>query len=59
MAPEAAAKPEILIAAADACLYEAKLAGRNRVAIAAHDDPHLQAAGDRDTGALTSIRSEP
>jgi len=57
MAPEAAARPEILIAAADACLYEAKLAGRNRVAIATHDDPRLQAAGDRDTGAVARIRS--
>jgi len=56
MAPESGAPPEILIAAADACLYEAKLAGRNRVVIATHDDPRSPAAADRDPSAVTSIR---
>ena len=48
MAPEAGAQPDSLIAAADLCLYEAKIAGRNRVVIAAGQDPLSPAAVDRD-----------
>ncbi len=46
----------MLIAAADACLYEAKLAGRNCVVIA-RADPRLQLPEDRESGVLTTIRS--
>ncbi len=57
MAPEAGAQPDLLIAAADACLYEAKLAGRNRVVVASPDDPRSALPEDRESGELAGIRS--